>query len=225
MRNKILLAMLMSVAANFAHASDGEYTIALIPEQKCIDEAKKLNAKAASLLKNHKNLHNNWHITLYHGVFKDSDLGVIKDKLKQLHTKKFSVTFVPPVFDASDRWIDLGVEQSKLLKDLHIKTVDLISPYHVKPLKKAKDVYDSLTQAEKNNIDKYGVQGVLELYKPHITLFYQYPPSADLANAANSMKDEMKSNMLCKVEEMVVGKVAYNGNLTKIVKRIPLADQ
>jgi len=193
-----------------------EYGIVVLPEEKCVKIAEKLNADAQKLLSNLKNVKNHWHVTLYHGAYKINDLDKIYSKLKELKLQPFNLNFTN-VYSTADRWIDLGLEKTEYLQKLHVSVVHLASPYHKRPLARSEDIYDNMTSSQREQVDSYGVSGILSLYNPHMTLFYQYPPSPELPQAATKLKDDFKKNMVCKASQVALGELGYNGNITKII--------
>lgn len=196
-----------------------EYGIVIFPEEKCEKEAEKLNINIAKILNNLKNVKNHWHVTLYHGAYEKNDLNEIYNKLKRLQLKPFTLNFTK-IYSTSDRWIDLGTEKTEYLKNLHTSVVQLASPYHKGPLARSKDVYKDLTSEQREQVDNYGVSGILAMYNPHMTLFYQYPPNIKLQQAAITIKDHFKNGMVCKASKIVLGELGYNGNIEKIIYSI-----
>lgn len=55
-----------------------------------------------------------------------------------------------------------------------------------------------------------------------MTLFYQYPPSAKLQQAAKEIAGKVTSNMVCKASKIVLGELGYNGNIEKIIYNIDI---
>ena len=124
--------------------------------------------------------------------------------------------------DRFGRRISLGTEKTEYLQELHKTIVQLASPYHKRPLDRSRDVYKDMTGVQREQVDNYGVSGLLELYNPHMTLFYQYPPSSELQHAAKEIGVNFKENMVCKASKIVLGELGYNGNIQKIVYSIDI---
>ena len=192
-----------------------EYGIIIFPEDKCIKVAEKLNKDIRSELPDIDNSHNHPHVTLYHGAYRKEDLDEIYNKIRQLNFKPLALNFTK-IYSTSDRWIDWGVEKSEYLGNLHRKVVEIANPYHKRPLERSADIYRNIAQDKRTQIDKYGVSGVLELYNPHMTLFYQYPANPELQKVAENISAHPKENMLCKADKIVIGELGYNGNIIKI---------
>ncbi len=90
------------------------------------------------------------------------------------------------------------------------------------PLARARDAYDTVDEKRKKQIDVYGVAGVMELYNPHMTLFYTYPANSAIQKIPEIIKNEQYENMICKSSKIAIGKLGYNGNITAIVDYIKL---
>lgn len=201
-----------------------EYGIVIFPEAKCRKEAKKLNADIARTLSHLKNAGNYWHVTLYHGAYERKSLDEIYAKLKALELKPFTLNFTK-IYSTADRWVDLGAEKTEYLQHLHETVVQLASPYHKRPLSRSIDIYKSMTDAQREQVVQYGVSGILAMYNPHMTLFYQYPPSPTLQYAAAKMENNFKKNMVCKAYKLIIGELGYNGNIKKIIYSINIPQE
>lgn len=209
------------VGVSYADEFIEEYGTVLIFEKKCTDAAIELNHELEKLLPNLENVKNHWHVTLYHGAYKNADLPKIKEELRQMIPHSLNLSFTH-FYTTSDRWVDWGTQKNPQLQKLHENVVGVLSPFHVRPLKRAKDIYDSLDSERKHQVDIYGVSGVMHLYNPHMTLFYTYPPSEIIRKTIAHIKNSKYENLNCSVEEIMVGKLGYNGNIIEPVYRIPL---
>ena len=198
-----------------------EYGIVILPEEKCTKVAEKLNQDITKILSHFKNAKNHWHVTLYHGAYDTKDIKEIYNKIKAIELKPFTLSF-SKISSTSNRWIDLGTEKTEYLQELHKAIVQLASPYHKRPLDRSRDIYKDMTSIQQKQVDNYGVSGLLELYNPHMTLFYQYPPSSELQHAAKEIAVNFKENMVCKASKIVVGELGYNGNIQKIIYSIDI---
>lgn len=198
--------------------STKEYGIVILLEDRCTKEAKDLNSHLAKILDKLKNVDNHLHVTLYHGAYDTKDLEQIYNKLQQLPLKPFTLNF-DKIYATADRWIDLGIEKNDYLQQIHKHIVTIASPYHKRPLIRVSDVYKDMTDAQRKQVDKYGVSNVLEFYNPHMTLFYQYPSNSDLRKAAAEIQPYFKQ-MVCKAAKIVIGELGYNGNIEKIIYNI-----
>ena len=220
----IILVTFTSTTQALAKGSDiKEYGIVILPEEKCAQEAERLNRNIAKILSPLKNVNNYWHVTLYHGAYEKNDLNEIYDKLKGLQLKPLTLNFTK-IYSTSNRWIDLGTEKTEYLQNLHISVVQLASPYHKRPLARSRDIYKNMTSNQREQVDNYGVSGILEMYNPHMTLFYQYPPRAELQQAAIKIENNFKENLICKASKIVIGELGYNGNIKKIVYSVNMPD-
>ena len=191
-----------------------EYAIAIRLNPEFAAKAQELNSTFAEHLPGLKNPSNVWHVTLYHGAYKEEELPEIWGKVQKLDMSNITLNF-SEIYTTSDRWIDWLVEKTPELCDLHKSVVELASPYHQGHLQRCADIYDQITDAQKALVDEYGVSGILDAYKPHTTLFYQFPPDAELQNAATQVPSSIP--MSCKVESIILGELGYNGNIIDIV--------
>lgn len=222
--SQIFFIFIILLRSNLSLAEDNdikEYGIVILPDHKCRKIAENLNQDIAKILSDFKNVKNYWHITLYHGAYETKDLKEIYNKLKALPLKPFNLTFTK-IYSTANRWVDLGTEKTEYLQELHKSIVQLASPYHKRPLKRAADIYNDLSVDKRKQIHSYGVSGVLELYNPHMTLFYQYPPNVKLQEAAKKIANKVTNNIVCKASKIVLGELGYNGNIEKIIYNIDI---
>ncbi|AVP87742.1 hypothetical protein phytr_8090 [Candidatus Phycorickettsia trachydisci] len=201
-----------------------EYGIAVIPEAKCYKLASKLNQKISKLLPQFKNLPNIWHITLYQGAFEESDLVKIESEILKLNIKKFDITLTK-FYTTADRWVDWGVEKTDIFDVLHRKVVNIASRYHLRPLNRVQDMLDGIEGEIKKQIDMYGTFGLMNFYKPHMTLFYLYPPSKSISKIPQIIEDGRYEGVSCKSDKLIIGELGYNGNIIRVVNVINLATQ
>ncbi len=204
-----------------------EYGIALLLPDNYVTEAQRLSDQISRKLFQ-RNLDNHFHITLYQGCFAEDQ---IREIFKKLSDQKFAA---PGIKMSSDiefqdkKYINWNVLENEKLKDLHSKVVITAAPYHQGILKRLADnnqKFDSKTQKQ---IDQYGVNGVLENYKPHVTLFYLPATNLeakdlinenfikDLTPTSTSTSNETAANNL------VIGEIGYDGNLVNIIDKIVL---
>ncbi len=202
-----------------------EYGIVIIPGKECIKKAMFFNQKLTNILKDKsiEKVDNYWHVTLYHGAYRQKDLLQLYKQLSELNLNSFSLTFTE-IYDTLDRWIDWKVINNDDLHSLHCKIVGIGSQYSQRPLKRSADVYNSLTDMQRKQVDKYGVQGILEYYTPHMTLFYAYPAN-DALQKATTVLQPLPSNMNCAAISVAVGELGYNGNIINILYKIDLPPQ
>jgi 2'-5' RNA ligase len=196
-----------------------EYGIVIIPEEKCIKYAIQLNNIIAKNLPNLENVHNNWHITLYHGAYDQHDLLKIKSDINLLNYNKFDIKF-NKFYITADRWVDWGVEKTETLQFLHESMVKIGSKYHKRPLDRARDIYNDVDSERKAQIDKYGVSGVMNLYNPHMTLFYTYPADSSIQETLKMIENPKYNGVTCSTSKLALGKLGYNGNITEIMYTI-----
>lgn len=175
---------------------------------------------------------------MYHGVYNFLDLPKISAKLAEIayNTKNITLNFKNDIVVVGpDRWIDINIkrfdENDKVKKDyevicdLHNKVVDTFNEYHKRPLERANNTLETLKpqiEAQDENalkiaqqIEKYGVSGVKELYNPHTTIWYQWPTDSALNDAANIVNDNF-TGFSCEASALVLGELGYNENIEKI---------
>jgi 2'-5' RNA ligase len=211
-----LLLIIAPQAIAYKHLGYKEYGIAVLPDSACIEKASLLNKELAKELNMFPNPINQWHITLYQGVYDYDDILQIIHHLKKLALPPLNLTFTN-IYTTSDRWVDYGVEKTPQLQKLHESVVHFAAKYHRHPLSRIKDIYKTLDRERKKQVDKYGITGVLQDYKPHMSLFYKYPASPTLQQAANEISHHASSNFVCAAEQIAIGEIVYNGNMTRIV--------
>lgn len=218
-----LFTSIFAVQVSAKEINIKEYGIVILPEDRCVKKAEISNISIKKLFNNLKTVKNYWHVTLYHGAYEINDLSKIYNKLKELQLRPFTLNF-SKIYSTADRWIDLGVEKTIHLQNLHTSAVLLASPYHKRPLARSTDVYKDMTIDQREQVDSYGVSGILSSYNPHMTLYYQYPPNSELQQAALEMESNAKINMVCKASRIVLGELGYNGNVEKIIYSINIPD-
>lgn len=196
-----------------------EYGIVLLLEDNSTKVAAELNKQIAAKLPELTNVNNNWHVTLYHGAYTKDGLDQIYAKLQSLKLEPLNLKFIS-IYPTADRWIGLGIEKSEGLQQLHTTIVKLASPYHKRPLQRAVDTYADSPVDKRQQIDTYGVAGILEMYKPQMTLFYQYPANSKLQEVAKEITAPVP--MSGQVAKLAIGELGYNGNIVKIIYTIDL---
>ena len=175
-----------------------------------------LNAEIASLLPQFTNSPNKWHVTLYQGAYKLEDLPIIIKVLQNIKIKPMTLTFTS-IYNTADRWIDFGIVKTAELDKLHYEVVGAFNKYHLRPLARVSDIYNTLSKEKKEQVDKYGVSGVMEYYNPHLTVFYKYPADAALQEASKKIQKLAKEGMVCKASSIAIGELGYNGNIVNII--------
>jgi 2'-5' RNA ligase len=216
----IILLLSISITQVLAIESSNikEYGIVVLLEEKCTKEAEKLNINISQVLSHLQNVKNYWHVTLYHGAYEINSLDEIYNKLQELQLRPFTLNLTK-IYSTADRWIDLGIEKTEYLQNLHTSVVLLASPYHKRPLVRSTDIYKDMTSSQREQVDNYGVSGILTMYNPHMTLFYQYPPSFELQQTAIKIGNNF-TNIVCKASKIALGELGYNGNIEKIIYSI-----
>lgn len=155
LKSKIFLgALLIFIKIPFSSLADSglnEYTIAVIPEQRCLNKAKAINRTIVANFPDLVNVPNHYHITLYHGVYKSTDISKIKNAIKKLNYGKFHIKFLN-FTDTADRWIDWDVDKTTELEKLHEEVVKVASPYHQGPIKRVMETYNDLDHSHEKRL-------------------------------------------------------------------------
>ncbi len=216
-------AMIVSLINASFSAEEGikEYGIVVLPSAEIAVKAAEMNTEFATKLGN--NPGNFWHVTLYHLACSEASLTKIVDELSKLEIEPFQLEF-KNIYSTADRWIDWGMKNTDPLHELHRKVIEIASSHRMRPLDRARDIYEDLSPDRKAQVDAYGVSGVLEFYNPHMTLFYRYPPDATLQGvAAEFARDNGDAEMNGNASSIAVVELGYNGNIEKIVRCINIA--
>lgn len=208
----LILAPNSLATRSFGHK---EYGIALLPEARCDEQANFLNRVIASNIKGAPNPVNNWHITLYQGAYDYEDITEIIKNLKKLEFYPIDLKFTN-IEPTSNRWVDYIIEKDPSLQELHEKIVDIASKYHKAPLVRADEAYSSLPADKRSQIDKYGSSGILEHYKPHMTIYYKYPADPNIVEIVKTIQPLVKQ-LQCKAQQIAIGELGYNGNMIRVV--------
>ena len=110
----------------------------------------------------------------------------------------------------------LTLKKNPVLTKLYRKIVKFTDSCFQGALVRAYDVYHALSEKHKTHVDEHGVYGIFEDYRPHMTLFYQYPSSPKLQEAAKQIAKTVKP-MKCKAQKLAIAELEYNGNISKII--------
>ena len=226
MQLRITISLFISVlvllsTANSIHAekkSVNEYGIVILLDKECTIKADSLNNEIANLLPSLPNPHNTWHVTLHHAALSETYINELKNSLSTLRLAPIDLYF-DKIQTVDGRWINLNVKKNKDLSHLHNKVVKISEMYFQRALLRAHDVYHTLTDKKKSQVDNYGNYGILEDYRPHMTLFYQYPSDPKLEDAGIKIAKNIKP-MKCKAKKLAITEIEYNGNISKIIHSI-----
>lgn len=189
------------------------YGVVIKLNSEFASRASSLNEILASELPILDNPKNIWHVTLYHGVYKEEDLPKIWDEITKIDFTNIRLNFseIYTTHTLAHSWVDWLVEKTPQLTAIHEAVVHAASPYHQAKLPRCVDAYDKMIDAAKTQVDQYGVSGLFEFYKPHTTLFYHHPRDGALDEASKAL--EVTYKMSCSIEEVIFGKLGYDGNV------------
>ncbi len=215
-------ALLLSASTAKAGQEVKEYGIVLLPDFVCANKAMELNSKIAQQLNNLVNVKNNLHVDLYLGAYEAKDLKEIYAKLQTLEIQSFPISLTT-IYNTEDRRIEWRVQNTAELQQLHEDVVKLASPYHKKMLTFVSDMYKTLLPEERAKADKYGFSRVLDLYNPHMNLFYTYPPDSRLQKASLNVAQLVPNETKCNASKIIIGPMGYNGNIISVVYTIDLS--
>lgn len=223
MQLRIIISLFINILvlqsiANSVYAEKkliNEYGLVILLNKECTTKADSLNNEIAALLPNLHNPHNIWHVTLHQAALSETYLNALKNSLSALSLPPLDLYF-DKIQTVDSRWINLNIKKNTDLLNLHNKVVKISGMYFQRALVRAHDVYHTLTDKKKSQVDNYGNYGVLEDYRPHMTLFYQYPPNPKLEEAAKEIEKNIKP-MKCKARKLAIAELEYNGNISKII--------
>lgn len=209
----VLFSVINSVHAE--KKSVNEYGIVILLDEECTKKADAINDEIASLLPDLHNPHNIWHVTLHHAALSETYLNELKNTLTTL-----SLTPVDLYFDkiqiVEGKWIGLNVKKNNDLLNIHNKVVKISEKYFQRALVRAHDIYHTLSDKKKSQVDNYGNYDILDDYRPHMTLFYHYPSDLKLEKVGIKVAKNIKP-MKCKARKLAIAELEYNGNISRIV--------
>ncbi len=93
------------------------------------------------------------------------------------------------------------------MQNLDEAVVKTLNPLRVRNLNRASNLYSEASMSAKNQIDKYGVSGVMNSYNPHLTLFYVCPAKKTIQNIPRIIKDTKYENISYKASKIAIGKL------------------
>jgi len=211
----IILLLFIHIAALAEKKLIKEYGFVILLDEQCTKKTELLNSEIAGKLPDLKNSANIWHVTLHQGAYSETYLSEFKSNIMLLTLLRTNLYF-DKIQETDGRWIDFNVKKNPNLTKLHSKIVKFSDRYFQRALVRAHDSYHNLSDKKKVQVDNHGTYGVLEDYRPHMTLFYQYLPSPKLEEVAKDMAKSVKP-MKCKAEELAIAELEYNGNISKII--------
>lgn len=200
-----------------------EYGIVLLPDSKCIKEIALQNSDADHLIDDLSILERNRHISLYQANFKNKDIDRIRKQLSALVPKSFSVQ-VENKYSKAGLLMGLTIHNNSELQQLHESVVKTFTSYHQEPLRRAREMYNSLPSDKQEQIDVYGVTNILQFYSPKITLFYRYPITKKLQDAKLLIESLSEGSNQCVISYLAIAKLKEDGNIKEVVDKITLID-
>ncbi len=202
--------------------SQFELGVALLPSNEVQQEARRLNNLIANQLPEIENRDNVFHLSLFQGKFNCSDLGKLKMTLDEIATEITISNFL-----LEEELEDMGInifwnaKNDSSLQALHESVVKIFSQYRGGMPGQFLKFYESLPLNKKQQLDLYGVLGVMNEFKPHITVFYRSDSNPKTQNILKLLKPE-KSFLNFIPTQFVLGKLGYDGNIVEIVYQVSL---
>lgn len=225
--NKIIMVLcaLFCCTAQVQAASKEikEYGIVLLLPEIYADEAKKVNAEIAAQINPEANLPNVFHVTLFQGHFAENKIYNLFEELKKQNFRKVKIGMESKFEVAQDLYINWPVIKNDDLKNLHIEVVKIANPYHRGVLKRYADSYSELDKKQKEQVDIYGMSGLFDEYKPHVTLFYFSGKNPGIKNfikdLAPKITDKVKG---VEATYLAIAELGVSGNIEQVLFKIEL---
>jgi 2'-5' RNA ligase len=160
------------------------------------------------------------HVTLFQVEMPNSKLKEVKKKLKKILQGEKTLDLIFSSFSTQSRFISWNCRLSGRLKKLHERIVREIEPFReglkVSVVLKA---HVSFTEKQTSQLEKYGAIGLLEEFKPHITI--------------SRLKNDKDANILIKefsklknihtmIDKIAIGKLSDHGTVVDIIESYPL---
>lgn len=236
LKTLVLFALIVNVSIDHALASDEpmkEYGIVLLPTPEVGVEAERLNKETAKTFPNMFNQPNSFHITLFHGRFKESNLAslieAVKATLTDYSIHPLAVESKPQLTPAGSQYILWDTVKSPDLLNLHGIILHTLSLLKDGTLQRCQDAYPNLAPHYQEQIKQFGLHAVLEHYEPHITLFYGEKPIKEQIEAQTQKIQQVAQSLVPNKDllkftatTVAIGELGYQGNLIKIIERIEL---
>ncbi len=160
------------------------------------------------------------HLTLYQLEIPDKSLSIVKKQLANIFKSTITAKF-DHYHGAQNGFLSWDCPRNKNLFDLHKEIVKRINPLRKELLLPSKNLkYNFLTDKEYLQIDKFGSSGVIEYFRPHITITRL--KSSDTYQEALHILPPKKP-LIVNFKKAALCKLSIHGTVTGIVKEYNLA--
>jgi len=220
----LILGFCATITPAWADNNYKEYGIALALPQRHVEAAQKMHEEIYARLSLTQNLPNVFHITLFQGRFLQGQVNELFLELKKQHFKKVKIKLKQKIEVEQDRYITWPVKKNNDLEKLHKNVVTLLNSYHHGIMSRYIDSYNSLNKKQQQQIEKYGMAGVLGEYNPHVTLFFftKKNSNAEIIGRQISIAKINQGFQGVDASQLVIGELGYNGNIENILYKIEL---
>jgi 2'-5' RNA ligase len=166
-------------------------------------------------------LPNNFHITLFHAKLTPAAVNAVYTSLLAAKLKKLSLTFEPMLYNYNDHDIIWNIAKEEDLNALHRLVVETTNPLRGGALQRCLADYDKLSEAQKKQVNEFGVIGVGNDFNPHMTIFFGSSSSPRFDEVTKLLKPLTKNNTF-EAQTIAIGELGYHGNLLHILYKIHL---
>lgn len=223
---KILSILIFCIIQNNALADDDykEYVIALVLPKEYAAQAQVMNQEVVTQVPLIATLPNIFHITLYQGRFSKNEIEGIYQKLAYQNFPRIRINLEPKIKITESRFINWQVKKSAELQEIHNVVVSIASLYHHGILSRYLDSYNGLSGKQQQQVDKYGMYGLLDEYDPHVTIFYFPQKNPQIQNIARKVNPPKSNEEFHGVPagSIVIGEIGYSGNIEQGLYEIRL---
>ena len=198
------------------------YNIVLLPPKEVSEEAirlSKLIAKsfAAEFVLDGKNFYP--HLTLFQLSIPMKSLPVVNDLLKNTLKSTIETKF-DKYYGAQNGFISWDCQINQQLLELHKKVIDKTNHFRRnRPLPSKKLQYNFLTTKDNIQIKKFGSSGLLENFRPHITIT-RLKDGKYYKEALEALP--VKKTHLVKFTKAALGELSTHGTVIKIISEYKL---
>lgn len=208
------------------HAEIGIFI--LIPED-LQGSVKKLNQQLLTKIQadpHQANAHNTFHISLFQERIAKKDIAKLADDLQNLlsHIQPFDV-FLSSGLEDTGQNVFWNVNKSQPLQDLHEQILKIALPFRKGLMQQyqlvSDDPHTSLTVKEK--LEKFGTDGVLQDFKPHITVYYGSGQNSHLTETLK--QNHIPQAYHFPVKQLGIGYLGFEGNVMSIIKIFSFNEQ
>jgi 2'-5' RNA ligase len=155
------------------------------------------------------------HITIYQAEFPNKNKAKVLRMIKSLVANSEEVLFVPSVVDIKRRYVAFTFKKDRDIGHFHKQLVEGLNLFREGQIK---DVYSNsmqnFTQAERNNIKKWGYPYVMKLYNPHLTIL-ELEDEKDTPKVSKTVS--WNKSFLVNTVRVIVSNKDKNGDKTRTI--------